>query len=162
MLAVVTRARGGRRFRRALRQTDLHRPAAGRRRHFFLADLLFADSAAADGIGADADVGLVRAAAAGRTIVRSPAAPSTFLFGKIVVGRFGADAGARAIGVDVGFAWSGRRRWCGADPAQRATGSSTTTTKFCSTDSGAARHEEEHLAEGRVCLRPDRCKNQGA
>ena len=88
-----------RRFQRALRQTDLHRPA-------------------------------------GRRCGCWPT--STFLFSGIVVGRFrgrtlelgsGADA-------DVGFAWSGGGD--GAGRAQRATGSSTTIAKFCSTDSGGA------------------------
>jgi hypothetical protein len=58
------------------------------------------------------------AAAAGRMMVRSPAAPSPVLFSGIVVRRFwfGADDGARAVGAtdddDVGFAGSGwwRRR----------------------------------------------------
>jgi hypothetical protein len=46
------------------------------------------------------------AAAAGRTMVRSPAAPSPFRFSELLLAdfRFGA--------TDVGFAGSGRRRWC--------------------------------------------------
>ena len=60
------RARGGRRFQRAMRQTGLHRPAGRRQRLLadvdiiFFAELLLADSAADDGAratGADADVG---------------------------------------------------------------------------------------------------------
>ena len=76
LFAALSRARGGRRFQRALTQTDLHRPA-------------------------------------GRRCGCWPT--STFLFRGIVVGRFsGADDGARAIGADadVGFAGSGRQRWC--------------------------------------------------
>jgi hypothetical protein len=65
--------------------------------------------------------------------------PATFLFSGIGGRRVRADDGARAIGAaaDVGFAWSGRRRWCRR--AHRATGSSTTIAKFCSTDNGSLR-----------------------
>jgi hypothetical protein len=61
---------------------------------------------------------------------------STFHFSGIVVGRFGGDDGARAIGADadVGFAWSGGGD--GASRAQPATGSSTTDRKICRTDRG--------------------------
>jgi len=51
---------------------------------------------------------------------------STFLFGGIVVRRFGGDDGARAIGADadVGFAWSGGGDGAGAGRGQGGKGSS--------------------------------------
>ena len=90
-------------------------PPAGRRRHFFLAELLFADS----GSGR-------RWSSGGR--------------------------GDRWCDADVGFAesWAalGRRR-----RAQRATGSSTTDRKICSTDSGALASLAQRAAAARTISR---------
>ena len=51
----------------------------------------------------------------------------------------GADAGARAIGadVDVGFAWSGRRRWCRRRSSAASYRVIDNDRKFRSTDSGS-------------------------
>ena len=94
------RARGGRRFQRALTQTDLHRPA-------------------------------------GRRCGCWPT--STVLFSGIVVGRFGGGRWRSGSAPMLTSASPGRGGGdgAGAGRAQRATGSSTTIAKFCSTDSGA-------------------------
>ena len=71
------------------------------------------------------------AAAAGRTMVRSPAAPSPVRFSGLLFADSGADDGARAVGAtddDVGFAWSARWRW------RDLRGRSINDGKFSSTD----------------------------
>ena len=52
----------------------------------------------------------------------------------------GADDGARAIGADadVGFAWSGRRRWCRRRSSAASYGVIDNDRKFRSTDSGSS------------------------
>src|SRR5580704_14966396 len=72
------------------------------------------------------------AAAAGRTMVRSPAAPSPVRFSGLLFADSVADDGARVIGAtdddDVGFAWSGRWR------RRDLRGRSINDGKFSSTD----------------------------
>ena len=71
------------------------------------------------------------AAAAGRTMVRSPAAPSPVRFSGLLFADSGADDGARAVGAtddDVGFAWSARWR------RRDLRGRSINDGKFSSTD----------------------------
>ena len=82
--------------------------AAGRRRQFFLAELVLADSAA--------------------------------------------DAGARATGADadVGFAWSGRRRWCRRRSSAASYRVIGNDRKFRSTDSGGALPRSLSAAEPRL------------
>ena len=65
-----------------------------------------------------------------------------FLLVELLLAASGADAGARAIGADadVGFAWSGRRRWYrrrrrSSAASYRVVGNDR---KFRSTDSGGA------------------------
>src|ERR1700691_6299177 len=95
------RARGARRYERALRQTDLLEPP-GRRRGCW--------------------------------------STSSFLFSGIVVGRLwsGADDGAQAVAADVGFAGSGRWRWCRRRSSAARYGVMTTDRKICSTYRGGA------------------------
>ena len=80
---------------------------------------------------------LVGAAAAGRTLVRSPAAP---FFLADWCSQIRGDDGARAVRPMMTSASPGRDGGdgAGAGRAQRGTGSSTTIAKFCSTDSRGA------------------------
>ena len=77
---------------------------------------------------------------------------STVLFSGIVVGRSAADDGARAIGADadVGFAWSGRRRWCRRRSSAASYRVIANDRKFRSTDSGGALPRSLSAAELRL------------
>ena len=59
---------------------------------------------------------------------------------ELLLADSGADAGARAIGADadVGFAWSGRRRWCRRRSSAASYRVIDNDRKFRSTDSGGA------------------------
>jgi hypothetical protein len=61
-----------------------------------------------------------------------------FVLAKLLVGRFwsGADDGAQAVAADVGFAGSGRWRWCGRRSSATRYGVMTTDRKICSTYRG--------------------------
>ena len=63
-----------------------------------------------------------------------------FLLAELLLAASAADAGARAIGADadVGFAWSGRRRWCRRRSSAASYRVIANDRKFCSTDSGGA------------------------
>ena len=93
------------------------------------------------------------AAAAGRTMVRSPAAPSPVRFSGLLFADSGADDGARVIGAtdddDVGFAGSGwwRRR--------DLRGRSINDGKFSSTDMAALTHTRCTLSRARKAGRRD-------
>jgi hypothetical protein len=188
IFAALSRARGGRRFQRALRQTDLHRPAGWRCRcwptstfHFCgIVVRRFGGDDGARAIGADADVGFAwlgrrrwcrRRSRAGRygvigndrqilqhrqwghplrarerrapipasceTELRRADRPASrlcgcwrrrhFRFSGIVVRRFWFGATMEV----------GRSMMSAGAGAARATGSSTTDRKICSTDSGS-------------------------
>src|ERR1700733_5318265 len=75
---------------------------------------------------------LVGAAAAGDVVI--------FVLAKLLVGRFrfGADDGAQAVAADVGFAGSGRWRWCRRRSSAARYGVMTTDRKICSTYRGTA------------------------
>ena len=59
---------------------------------------------------------------------------------ELLLAASAADAGARAIGADadVGFAGSGRRRWCRRRSSAASYRVIANDRKFCSTDSGGA------------------------
>ena len=63
-----------------------------------------------------------------------------FFFAELLLAASAADAGARAIGADadVGFAWSGRRRWCRRRSSAASYRVIDDDRKFRSTDSGGA------------------------
>ena len=63
-----------------------------------------------------------------------------FFLAELLFAASGADDGARAIGAaaDVGFAWSGRRRWCRRRSSAASYRVIDNDRKFRSTDSGSA------------------------
>ena len=71
---------------------------------------------------------------------------------ELLLAASGADAGARAIGADadVGFAWSGRRRWCRRRSSAASYRVIDNDRKFRSTDSGGALPRSLSAAELRL------------
>ena len=107
------------------------------------------------------------AAAAGR--------PRHFFFAELLLAASGADDGARAIGADadVGFAWSGRRRWCRRRSSAASYRVIANDRKFRSTDSSGALPRSLSAAEQRLgkisgiwqrqhCPLPSRAREAGA
>ena len=75
-----------------------------------------------------------------------------FFFAELLLAASGADDGARAIGadVDVGFAWSGRRRWCRRRSSAASYRVIDNDRKFRSTDSSGALPRSLSAAEQRL------------
>ena len=74
-----------------------------------------------------------------------------FFLAELLLAASAADAGARAIGADadVGFAWSGRRRWCRRRSSAASYRVIANDRKFGSTDSGTALTELSALTRAR-------------
>ena len=81
-----------------------------------------------------------RPAPAGWAALRLLADVDIILLAELLLADSAADAGARAIGADadVGFAWSGRRRWCRRRSSAASYRVIDNDRKFRSTDSGGA------------------------
>ena len=75
-----------------------------------------------------------------------------FFLAELLLAASAADAGARAIGADadVGFAWSGRRRWCRRRSSAASYRVIDNDRKFRSTDSGGALPRSLSAAELRL------------
>ena len=75
-----------------------------------------------------------------------------FFFAELLLAASGADDGARAIGADadVGFAWSGRRRWCRRRSSAASYRIIDNDRKFRSTDSSGALPRSLSAAEQRL------------
>ena len=75
-----------------------------------------------------------------------------FFLAELLLAASAADAGARAIGADadVGFAWSGRRRWCRRRSSAASYRVIDNDRKFRSTDSGGALLARSALRLGKI------------